>query len=448
MARKRSGSRLLVALNGRCVGVLDRAASGAISFKYDSEWLRDEARAIPVSLSLPLREDRYSGAVVSAYFDNLLPDNVEIRRLVAERVGANGTDPFSLLDKIGRDCVGALQFVPEGEEIVQPGPPQALPLSDAEVAEMIRHLATSPLGVRADGEKEFRISIAGAQEKTALLWDDGWRHPQGATPTTHILKPELGKLAHGMDMRTSVESEHFCLTLCRELGLDTARTQVLDFEDVRVLSVERFDRLHTNDGRLLRIPQEDFCQALSVPPTRKYDRDGGPGIQECLDLLGGSDYPEQDRRAFLKAQILFWLLGATEGHAKNFSLFLTPGGRYRMTPLYDVMSVQPNYAARKLARNRFRMAMAIGENRHYIINEILPRHFFQSAKAVGFPKSDVEAICSELVAGIDAAIERSVQAMPAGFPDELIQAIEKGIRQRLKKIEREGMGRGVKGLRG
>ncbi len=431
MARRRRSSRLLVALNGRGVGVLDRAASGAISFAYDPEWLADERRAIPVSLSLPLQEERYHGAVVSAYFDNLLPDNDDIRRMVAERVGADGTDAFSLLDKIGRDCVGALQFVADGEEIAGPEEPKCRPLSDADVAQTIRELATAPLGIRADGEREFRISIAGAQEKTALLWHHGWCLPEQTTPTTHILKPQLGELPNGLDMRASVENEHFCLTLCRELGLESAKTEMVDFQDVRVLCVERFDRIKTGDGRLLRLPQEDFCQALSVPPTRKYNRDGGPGMQECLALLNGSDYPQRDRQAFMKAQIIFWLLGATDGHAKNFSIFLTPGGRYRMTPLYDVMSVQPNYKTKHLRRRAFRMAMAIGSNHHYIMDEILPRHFRQNAKAAGLPESDLEEIFTGLSTSFDAAFERARLTMPPGFPDSLTEPIAQGARQKL-----------------
>src|SRR6056297_4267382 len=163
MARPRKSMRLSVAVNGRLVGVLDRAPNGAISFAYAPQWLEDEHRAIPVSLSLPLREDRYTGAEVSAYFDNLLPDNDQIRRKVAEKVGAEGTDAFNLLSRIGRDCVGALQFLPDGAEIPPPGPPQFAPLDDAEIAQTIRDLATAPLGIRADGEREFRISIAGAQ---------------------------------------------------------------------------------------------------------------------------------------------------------------------------------------------------------------------------------------------------------------------------------------------
>jgi len=384
---------------------------------------------------MPLREAPYRGSVVFAYFDNLLPDNDAIRRLVAERVGADGTDAFSLLDRIGRDCVGALQFVPEGEEASPPAPPECDPLSDAEVAQTIRDLATAPLGIRSDGEREFRISIAGAQEKTALLWNDGWCLPKGATPTTHIVKPQIGRLPNGLDLRTSVENEHFCLTLCRELGIEAARTEILDFEDVRVLSVERFDRLRARDGRQLRVPQEDFCQAMSVPPTRKYDRDGGPGIAECLDLLSGSDDPQRDRQVFMKAQVVLWLLGATDGHAKNFSIFLSPGGRYRMTPIYDVMSLQPEYAAQRIRRNEFRMAMAVGEHRHYIIEDMLPRHFRQSARAAGVPASDLEDVFSTLVDEFESDFERACSAMPSDFPDSVFDSIRQGALQRLARLD-------------
>ncbi|WP_417491015.1 type II toxin-antitoxin system HipA family toxin [Maricaulis sp.] len=423
MARKKKSAHLSVGLNGRLVGSLDRAANGAITFQYAPAWLADEDRAIPVSLSLPLREERYTGAEVSSFFDNLLPDNAQIRRIVAQKVGAKGTDAFSLLNGIGRECVGALQFLPEGAAIAPPGPPESAPLTDAEIAQIIRDLASAPLGIRPDGEREFRISIAGAQEKTALLWDDAWCLPKGTTPTTHILKPAMGKLPNGLDMTHSVENEHFCLRLCHALGLDVAGSQIHDFEDVRVLAVERFDRIRARDGRLLRVPQEDFCQALGVPPTIKYNADGGPGLDECLSLLNGSDHPEADRLAFLKAQIVFWMIGATDGHAKNFSIFLTPGGRYRMTPLYDIMTAQPNHLVNELKRQEFKLAMAVGDRRHYRIDKIRPHHFMQSAKKAGVPGEQVEVLFEELRQAAAGAIETAVAEMPENFPPEVADGI-------------------------
>jgi serine/threonine-protein kinase HipA len=203
-----------------------------------------------------------------------------------------------------------------------------------------------------------------------------------------------------------------------------------------VLAVERFDRLKASDGRLLRVPQEDFCQALSIPPTVKYNSDGGPGIRECLNLLKGSDYAEEDRLAFLKAQITFWLIGAPDGHAKNFSLFLSPGGRYRMTPLYDVMSTQPNYAAKQIGRREFRLAMAVGDKRRYHIEEILPRHFLQNAKAEGVADDKIEALFADLFKITDDAIDRAVSQMPKGFAPEIVEPIAEGTRSRATRIER------------
>jgi serine/threonine-protein kinase HipA len=426
--------RLLVALNGRLVGTLDRAPNGAISFAYAPDWLSDERRAIPVSLSLPLREDRYTGAEVSAYFDNLLPDNDQIRRKIAEKVGAEGVDAFNLLARIGRDCVGALQFLRDGADIPPPGPPQYAPLDEAEIADIIRNLATTPLGIQPDGEREFRISIAGAQEKTAFLWNDGWCLPQGSTPTTHIFKPQLGELPNGLDMTRSVQNEYFCLTFCRELGLDAPESQILDFEDVQVLSIKRFDRTQTTDGRLLRLPQEDFCQALSVSATLKYNKDGGPGVLECLSLLTGSDDPERDRLAFLKAQIVFWLVAATDGHAKNFSIFLFPGGRFRMTPIYDVMSVQPNCAQGRIRRNQIKLSMAIGASKHYVLNEIVPRHFAQTAKAAGISKQQIRELFHEVEQNSSDALNRAAASMPNGVSDGIIQPIREALARKLRTV--------------
>ena len=268
-------------------------------------------------------------------------------------------------------------------------------VSDEEIAERLHNLPVAPLGV--DGDGEFRISIAGAQDKTAFLrWNGKWHIPHGATATTHIMKPQIGRLPDGLDLTHSVENEHLCLELTAALGLPSATTAIGEFGGERALVVERFDRRWTTDERLLRLPQEDCCQALSAPPTLKYEPDGGPGIKDVLVLLKGSDEPLADQRVFLKAQIVFWLLGATDGHAKNFSVFLTPGGGFHLTPLYDVMSLQPAVDTGQVRRNQFRLANAVGSNRHYIIDSILPRHFTQTAEGNGIPATVVDQIYAEL----------------------------------------------------
>lgn len=434
MARPRTRIPLNVYLNARLVGRLRRQASGAIDFQYDPDWLSWE-HALPISLSLPMREDRYIGDPVIAVFDNLLPDSDAIRRRLAERVRADGADAYSLLAKIGRDCVGALQLLPEGTEPGPAGAVEGRPVNEDYIARKIGDLAATPLGVNED--EEFRISLAGAQEKTALLfWKKKWYLPHGTTATTHILKPQIGILPNGIDLTRSVENEYLCLKLTETFGLPSANVAIADFKGNRVLVITRFDRLWTRDKRLLRLPQEDCCQALSVRPTRKYESDGGPGMAAILDLLKGSNDPEADQRLFLKAQIIFWLLGATDGHAKNFSIFLQPGGRFRLTPIYDVMSVQPAFDAGQLRRNEMKLALAVGDNRHYVVYEIMPRHFVQTAVKSGIAASLVHNIFHELLDTHEAVVNKATKDLPAGFPQELIESIVGGLRSRLRLIEK------------
>jgi serine/threonine-protein kinase HipA len=424
---------LNVYLNSRLVGQLRRDISGAISFQYGPSWLEWEF-VLPVSLSLPLREQAYSGASVIAVFDNLLPDNDHLRRQIAVRTQAGGTDAYSLLGAIGHDCVGALQFLPQN---IEPGPAGAVegdPISDDEIALIIENLATAPLGISEDDS--FRISIAGAQEKTAFLYrDEKWYKPRGTTATTHIFKPSIGKLPNGVDLTNSVENEYFCLKAMAALGIEAAKPQMMTFGKRTVLVVERFDRRWTADGRLLRLPQEDCCQALSVSPVQKYQSDGGPGILQILELLRGSDDPLADQRAFLKANIVFWLMGATDGHAKNFSVFLRSGGRFQITPLYDVISAQPSVDSKQILWKNFRLAMSFGTKPHYAIRQVAPRHFFQTAHKAGIGKEMVPSIIEELHGKGVGVIDRVNADLPPSFPGEIADSISNGIMRRLRILE-------------
>ncbi|MGA8258906.1 MAG: type II toxin-antitoxin system HipA family toxin [Arenicellales bacterium] len=431
MARRRTRVPLKVWLNGRLVGQLRRAASGAIDFQYDPSWLAWE-HTFAVSLSLPLREDRYIGDPVIAVFDNLLPDNDEIRRRIAAELHADGIDAYSLLSTIGRDCIGALQFLPDGTE---PGPAGVVAgdrIDDGGIAKRLSSLESTPLGLIED--EDFRISLAGVQDKMALLyWNGAWYIPHGSTPTTHILKPQIGRRG-GLDLSQSVENEHFCMRLLSALDVPVALTHMADFAGQRALVVERFDRRWTQDNRLLRLPQEDCCQALSIPPTRKYESDGGPGIAEILEFLKGSDDPERDQALFLRAQIAYWLMGATDGHAKDFSVFLYPGGGFRSTPLYDVVSTQPLLETGQLRRNQMRLAMAVGDNRRYRVHDILPRHFVQTAGRAGMPEETVKEILGDLYERMPEAIQAVCDNLPDDFPDALRDAIIGGVERRLERI--------------
>ncbi len=255
MGRRKVRIPLCVFLNNRLVGRLTKETSGAITFTYDPTWLSWED-AVPISISLPLREDRYVGAQVSAVFENLLPDSDAIRKHVAERVGASGIDAYNLLAKIGRDCVGALQFIPEEYDIDLTFAIHGSVVGEEEIEGMLRNLVIAPLGMGRD--IDFRISIAGVQEKTALLFRDSqWLKPSGTTPTTHIFKTQIGHLPNGIDLSNSVENEFYCLKIIESFGLSVNKAHIQTFGETKALVVKRFDRLWKKDGRLLRVPQED-----------------------------------------------------------------------------------------------------------------------------------------------------------------------------------------------
>jgi serine/threonine-protein kinase HipA len=432
MARTARHAPLNVFLNSRLVGRLRRETSGAVDFTYDPDWLA-WAPAIPVSLSLPLREERYIGAPVLAVFDNLLPDNDAIRRTLAARVQAGGIDAFSLLGAIGRDCVGALQFLPADVDPGAAGAVEGSRLDTAQIGDLLGDLARAPLGLTED--TNFRISLAGAQEKTALLFKDGaWWAPSGTTATTHILKPQIG-LAGGVDLSQSVENEYLCMKLTKAIGLPTAEVEIADFDGRRALVVERFDRRWTQDGRLLRLPQEDMCQALSAPSAIKYEAHGGPGIEKILRVLSGGDEPAKDQAAFLKANIWYWLLGATDGHAKNFSVALGPGARYRMTPFYDILSVQPFVDAGQIRHNQYKLSMAVGDSRHYVMGSILPRHFIQTAGRSGVGQRVVEAIFDELLESMPDALGAVDAGLPISFPPALTASVFEGMHARARHLK-------------
>jgi serine/threonine-protein kinase HipA len=440
MGRRSRTQNLQLWMNGVFIGTWSLRPHVGESLQYDKAWAAS-GQGRPLSLSLPFTPGNqpHRGDAVRTYFENLLPDSQAIRERLARRFQAGSTDAFSLLSEIGRDCVGALQILPDN---VEPDPiqdVQATPLSDEEVARMLRNtLAPAPPGGGEDDD-DFRISIAGAQEKTALLWLDGqWCRPRGSTPTTHILKLPMGLVGNlRFDMRHSVENEWLCLEILRAYGLPVARAQTLQFEEMKVLAVERFDRMwwkEPDGGRwLIRLPQEDMCQATGTPPHLKYEADGGPGVRAIMQLLATSRDPGRDKRTFFQAQVLFWMLRATDGHAKNFSIFLRPRGSYELTPLYDALSAYPvmGSGANMLSPFKAKMAMAIrSRNTHWKMHEILRRHWIATGTEHGIVTPDgrgAECVIDDLLARTPE-IARTVRAsLPRHFPQEVADSILTGL---------------------
>lgn len=433
-------ANLAVYMNGYRVGTFAKATSGAHHFQYHESWLAQPGSR-PISLSMPLRHQPYRGDEAYNFFDNLLPDNTEVRNRVVARYQAASTQPFDLLSCIGQDSVGALQLVTEGHDVPDVRRIDYKALSDDELEQILTSYKSGiPLGMVREQE-EFRISIAGAQEKTALLYLDGrWYLPLNATPTTHIIKLPIGKIeshSYSIDLSQSVENEYICTLIAKEFGLPVPHCFMMQVGQVKALAVERFDRRYATDRSwIMRLPQEDFCQVLNVPSARKYENHGGPGITDIMKTLLGSATPEQDRYLFMKSQVLFWLLAATDGHAKNFSVFIEPEGRFRLTPFYDILSVYPVFGGRGLNRRDAKLAMGLASSKgkKYAIEQIFPRHFFQTAKTVGFERSAMEEILTELANSVDDVIKRVTQQLPADFPDTISSTILEGLKARSARL--------------
>ena len=305
-------------------------------------------------------------------------------------------------------------------------------MSEEDVERLLESAVTLRFpGFDADGD-DFRISLAGAQEKTALLWHNSeWLLPHGATPTTHILKLPLGLVGNKKaDWSTSVENEWLCLSLLRAYGLPVAKSEIKTFGRQKVLSVERFDRrLHSSGNWILRLPQEDFCQATGTPPHLKYEADGGPGMREIASILRQSEHPHQDIETLLKAQILFWMLAAPDGHAKNFSMHILAGGRYELAPLYDVMSIWPvaGDGGNQWSWHKAKLAMAVaGKNRHYLMKDVQRRHFNSMAMSC-FYGFDAEPIIQQLIERTPAAIKAVASCVPPDFPEKVADRIFTGL---------------------
>ena len=439
MGRKRQRAELSAYMNAEKVGTLTRAANGRLEFSYAPSWLASSSGR-PLSLSLPFAEQVYAGDRVENYFDNLLPDSQPMRNRIQKRFGAASNNGFDLLWHIGRDCVGALQLLPE-DRLPDVLKIAAEVLSNAEIALILKNYRTMPLGMGED--KDFRISVAGAKEKTALLKLAGqWHLPLVPTPTSHIFKLPIGQIEHsGMDLCDSVENEWLCHAILKAFGLPVANTEIFTFEDTKALVVERFDRRWSADGTwLIRLPQEDMCQALNVPPALKYESDGGPGFRQIMQLLLGAQDSMADRCLFMTANFVFWLLGAIDGHAKNFSIFLLPGGGFKLTPLYDVISAFPLVAQKQLEQRRLKMAMAlIGKNRHDEWYMMLYRHWFSTAKACHFPTNEMETIIADILDRLDQVINEVSSQLPALFPEVISGSIFNGMRTARDKLVRSGL---------
>lgn len=383
-------------MSGRFVGTLDASDRRSLRFAYDPGYAADPA-STPLSVSMPLRVSSYSHATVHPYLWGLLPDNDRVLERWAREFGCSSSDVAGLLRGVGNDVAGAAQYI-----TVDATPEESLHgdvqwLSEDDVAHFLRDLRRDTTSWRP--HPEGRWSLAGAQAKLALLHDptaDRWGIPSGVTPTTHILKPAIGGL-DDFDI-----NEHLCLSAARCAGLVAATTSVRAFADERALVVERYDRIIGDSDAVVRVHQEDLCQALSVHPDRKYEVDGGPGSEQ-LGRLIREVAGDRDTARFVDALAYNWLVLATDGHAKNYS-FLLSGHQVRLAPLYDVASALPHLNHPRKARMAQKIA---GEYRPSFIGR---RHWERLARPLGLDPDEACARITSLAERLPDAFSEAAKA--------------------------------------
>lgn len=374
---------LFVLLGEHDVGRLTRDARGALGFEYEEAWRSDES-AYPLSISMPLTRPRHSGDVVAAYLWGLLPDNEIILDGWAKRFKVSARNPFALLANVGEDCPGAVRFVTAGrrEAVARENEKrrEIAWLDDHAIAERLRGLHRDASAWR-EATDTGQFSLGGAQPKTALFSDGTrWGVPSGRVPTTHIVKPG------SPDLEGHAENEHFCLVLAGEAGLPVARSRVMRFEEEVAIVVERYDRLRDGNA-VVRVHQEDCCQALGVLPVNKYENVGGPGARAIATLLRErSRSSQEDLDTFVGALAFNWIVAGTDAHAKNYSVLIGRGGELRLAPLYDIASFLP-YAKHGL--RKLTLAMKIGGT--YRLHDIGVHAWQKLATEVGRDPAEVRA---------------------------------------------------------
>lgn len=413
------GKRLVMLLGGHRVGVVAEDSRGRLSLTYDDEW-RGSRESVPISLSMPLASRTHHDPTVRAFLSGLLPDSERVLERWARTYQVSTGNPFALLRHVGEDCAGAVQFAtPDRAEALVAGEGGIRWIDESEIAERLRMLRRDPAAWHLANTGQF--SLAGAQAKTALHFDPAsgrWGDPWGGVPTTHIFKPAVvGFDEHDLN-------EHLCLAAARLAGLRGASSRVMSFGTERAIVVERYDRARTSAGDTVRIHQEDMCQALGIPPTAKYQSEGGPTPEQIVELLRREVRPDsranEQVERFVDALAFNWIIAGTDAHAKNYSVLLADG-QVRFAPIYDVASALP-YDDMYLPR--LHLAMRIDSE--YRIAGIDGCHWHRFAVKNGLdPDATLQRI-EQLAARVpesfaQAAREDAVRALDSDLPARLVE---------------------------
>jgi serine/threonine-protein kinase HipA len=406
---------LRVYWNSNLIGLLTREKT-ELSFHYEGGY-RSSPGALPLSRHLPLREEAFNTKDTLAFFANLLPEG-EIRQKIARRLGVSRENVFALLAALGGDCAGAVSvFSPE----MQPGTcGHYRPISRKELAKELEDLPAHPF---LAGEEGVRLSLAGAQNKLPIFYEGNeFFIPEGNYPSSHIIKPAI------RDLEDTVTNEAFCMNLAREVGLPVPPVQVIQIDGQRVYMVERYDRIPSTEVIMERMHQEDFCQALGIPPEMKYEVEGGPGFHDCFSLVEEwSDEPILDSLLLVNWALFNFLIGNADAHGKNLS-FLYGEATIRLAPFYDLLST----AVYPRVNNKFAMKMGDQRDPRYFG----PSHLARFAKEIGVEPRTVKAQLKEMTRHLEYSVGPvAVKHQEASEGSKIVEKILLVIDQRMRRAK-------------
>ncbi|MGL4614876.1 MAG: HipA domain-containing protein [Shewanella sp.] len=414
--------------NNMLVGQFVQRSKNNLSFSYSEQWLAYHS-SFPISLSLPLRMGENSSFNVLNFMNNLLPDLMEERLRLAHSVGVQSNDVFTLLSKFGHDCTGGISFTESRE------PPK--------IGWKYREISASELNELVNQRKSFlqffgdyRPCISGTQRKTTLTRLNGkWYVPQEKSLSSHIIKYPMDVIAQSnsvLDMSSSVENEFICAQIAKELGFRVPDMDIITVESgAKALAVKRFDRCF-GDGVVTRRHQEDFCQIFGVPEHQKYQSENNLSVSKIVNVLSLSEERKANNHDFFKFMVLQCLLGATDGHLKNFSVHIAPGGHYQLTPFYDLLSAYPAVGATGLNKRKLKLAMGLKASRgyKYQINKICLRHIEQTASQFGISNTN----CHEIVSDFLSQFSNALSSIDKRFPEKEFTLVKDAIFQHATEI--------------
>ncbi len=377
-------STLSVYIGMKLAGALMRDGV-TLSFAYDPDYLNSQA-PLPLSRQLPLQSAPFGDSAAKSFFANLLPEGA-IRIQVARQVGVSPENVFGLLEAIAGDCAGALSLANPDSNCAAIGHYRPI-TADALALE----LANLPVHPFLAGEDGVRLSLAGAQNKLPVYYDgNDYFIPEGINPSSHIIKTAIFQLEN------SVANEAFCMNLAARVGLPVPIAEVVTLGNEPAYMVERYDRKHTAIGIIERLHQEDFCQALGIAPEIKYEKEGGPGFQDCFQLVEEwSSEPLLDIQLLLNWSLFNFIIGNADAHGKNLS-FLYKDGIVRLAPFYDIIST----AVYERINNKFAMKMGGQSDPRYLQSSDL-KHF---AAEIGIDIRIVKSSLRQTAERVEVAAE-------------------------------------------